>query len=112
MPVQVEYAPTSGEGVYILKMSAPLGNENHQAQYYIGWARDLEARLHFHRTGRGAAFTRAAAQQGIEMEVVVWIPGASKKAERWIKNQKNTAVFVRRFQERPEFYRAKLVALM
>jgi len=111
MSTHVQYAPTSGEGVYILKMSRPLGNDQHRAQYYIGWARDLEARLHFHRTGRGAAFTRAAAQQGIEMEVVCWIPGATKRAERWIKNQKNTSGFLRRFAERPEFYRAKLVAL-
>lgn len=84
--------------VYILQLERPLGNSRHKAQYYIGWCNDdrLEARLWHHRNGRGAAFTRAAVERGINFDVVLTIPGASRSDERRIKNQKNTRRFVER----------------
>lgn len=80
----------SGEGVYILKLSKPLGNDNHRAQYYIGWTRNLDGRLWYHEAGQGAAFTRAAVERGITFEVALFIPGADRALERAIKRSKNT----------------------
>lgn len=87
-------------GVYILKLDRPLGNDNHRAQYYVGWTVNLPARLSFHRKGRGAAFTRAAVEQGIGFEVVVWIPGATRELERSIKNYKNTPKWIAAYNNR------------
>lgn len=88
--------------VYILKFNKPLGNDRHQAAWYVGWCNEgcLEARLAYHRAGRGAAITRALMERGGDFEVVVIIPGATKADERRIKNQKNTARFVRRYLAR------------
>lgn len=86
--------------VYILRLERPLGNERHSAQCYVGWAQNLDARLRHHRSGnrhRGAAFTSAAVERGIDFDVVLAIPG-DRTPERLIKNRKNTAEFVRRYQ--------------
>jgi hypothetical protein len=53
--------------------------------------------LQHHRSGTGAAFTRAAAERGIEMTVVLTIPHGDRQLERKIKNQKNTKRFVERY---------------
>ncbi|MDX2138360.1 MAG: GIY-YIG nuclease family protein [Chloroflexota bacterium] len=82
--------------VYILKLERPLGTARHSAQYYVGWSKNLNARLRFHRQGRGAAFTKAAVDQGIRIEVVWSAPG-TRQLERWIKNRKNTARFLERY---------------
>lgn len=88
--------------VYILKFRSPLGNDRHRAQYYVGWCNDdmLDRRLWHHRNGTGAAITRAAAQRGIDFDVILTIPGATRTDERRIKNQKNTARFVARYHAR------------
>jgi predicted GIY-YIG superfamily endonuclease len=88
MPVPTGY-------IYFLKLSAPLGNENHRASHYIGWAKNLNSlqeRINQHRTGspHAAAFTRAAAQRGITFEVVLVVRG-SRDDERRYKNRKKTA---------------------
>lgn len=88
--------------VYILKLSAPLGNSKHQAQYYVGWTKDeitLPKRIACHQSGHGAAFTKAAVEMGITFEVILTLPG-DKSVERQIKNQKNTARFVERYTRR------------
>lgn len=88
------------EGVYILRFDQPLGNEKHQAQYYVGWTKNLEGRLYHHRRGTGARMTAAAAKMGIGFEVVLFIPGADRSVERAIKNRKNTRKFVEAYQRR------------
>ena len=90
----------SGEGVYILELDRPLGNERHSARYYVGWTRNLEGRLHYHERGLGAAFTRAAVQQGIGWKVALFIPGAGRDVERAIKNSKNTKRWIDAYQRR------------
>lgn len=87
----------SGQGVYILELSEPLGNERHSARYYVGWTSNVEGRLWYHEGGHGAAFTRAAVERGITLKIVVWIPGAGRDVERRIKRQKNTARFVAQY---------------
>jgi predicted GIY-YIG superfamily endonuclease len=84
--------------VYIIKFATPIGNLNNprgSAQYYVGWALrgEAERRLQEHRNGQGAAITRAAAEQGIEMNIIAIIPG-TVVTERKIKNYGNTRKFV------------------
>lgn len=79
--------------IYVLEFSRPLGNERHSARYYIGWARDVETRVNHHRKGSGAAITRAAAAAGIEMTIILIIPG-TRNDERRIKKWKKTRQWV------------------
>jgi predicted GIY-YIG superfamily endonuclease len=72
--------------VYILQFSRPVSGRAH---YYVGWTRNLEGRLYYHRKGCGAKLTAAAVQQGITFEVI-WSTSGTRKLERWIKERKNT----------------------
>lgn len=73
------------QAVYLYHLSAPLGNERHQAQHYVGSARDLGARDAMHRRGRGSHFTRAAVERGITLTLArVW-DGCGRDVERRIK---------------------------
>ncbi len=85
--------------VYILKFDRPLGNpanKHGQAQFYVGYAKNVEGRLHYHLAGRGACITRAAVQQGIGFEVVLVIKEGDRALERKIKAQKNTYKWLKR----------------
>ena len=85
------------ECVYVLRLDQPLGSDKHKAQFYVGHTYNLERRLDHHRKGTGAAFTRAAAERGIDFHVVLVIPGADRREERRIKNLNNTQRFVERY---------------
>ncbi|MEH1826739.1 MAG: GIY-YIG nuclease family protein [Nostoc sp.] len=50
---------------YMIELSRPLGNEKHQARYYLGSCANLKKRFQQHLQGSGAAFTRAAIKRGI-----------------------------------------------
>lgn len=77
--------------VYMLKISEPLGNEKHQAMYYLGYADDkrLQERVAEHRAGYGAAITRAAIERGYTLELIMVIPKGTRKLERQLKNWKS-----------------------
>lgn len=49
----------------MIELSRPLGNEKHQARYYLGSCANLKKRFQQHLQGSGAAFTRAAIKRGI-----------------------------------------------
>lgn len=54
--------------VYLIHYERPIGNLDNPhgtAQHYIGWCKDLDARLHDHATGNGSHITRAFHEQGI-----------------------------------------------
>lgn len=91
---------TNAGGVYVLRFDRPLGSKQHAAQFYVGWTKDLDARMWHHRRGTGAAITRAAVERGIGFEVVLFIKGAGRDVERQIKAQKNTKRFIERYQRR------------
>lgn len=86
-----------GEGVYILRLSRPLGNGRHSASFYVGWTRNIEGRLFYHKRGQGSNFTRAAIKRGIDFELVLFIPGAGRDVERQIKARKNTRRFLEQY---------------
>lgn len=76
--------------IYIIMLETPLGNERHRAAFYIGWAKNVEARFAHHCAGTaGVAFTGAAVERGIKM-TIVWTEPGTKTRERQIKNRKNT----------------------
>jgi len=59
--------------IYLIHFSEPIGdltNPKGQAQHYIGWSQNLEARLEAHRNGTGAAILRAVTEAGIDWRVV------------------------------------------
>lgn len=87
--------------VYVLRFEKPLGSAKHQAQTYIGWAKDVDLRISQHRAGQGAAITRAAAQQGIHMEPIIILRG-TRSLERQLKNMKSSTRVIRAYQSSSE----------
>lgn len=85
--------------IYIIQFSGKLGSVKHQAQYYIGSCADdrLDERLQEHRTGQGAAITRAAVERGFTLSLACTLPG-SWKEERQLKARKNTRKIVKQIQ--------------
>lgn len=78
---------------YLLKLSKPLGNEKHSAQYYLGSCKNLEDRLQKHRSGNGAAFLKAAKEKNITFNLIrVWHTDTLEDArlkEVQLKRRKN-----------------------
>lgn len=74
--------------VYLLHFDKPLGNAKHQAQHYIGFAKDLPKRLEAHHAGKGAAITKALIERGGTFECVrVW--EGNRTLERQLKARHN-----------------------
>lgn len=84
--------------LYILRFKYPLGNDQHQAWYYIGYCADCryEERIAEHRAGRGAHMTKHAVKCLIPFEVVLTLPGTTDDEKR-LKRQHNTARIVERY---------------
>ena len=66
-----------------------LGGEGSKgASHYLGWASDrpgaLKHRLREHRTGQGAAITRAAVERGLTLDLADVLPG-DRHEERRLK---------------------------
>lgn len=84
--------------VYIVKLERNLAH----ARYYVGWTRNLEGRMFYHRNKLGSRMLAACVDAGITFEVILSFTG-TRTDERRIKNQKNTRLFVERyFRERGE----------
>lgn len=79
--------------IYVLKLDKPLNNTLRDAWFYIGFALNVEGRFFHHMNGTGASFTRAARAKGINLEVILTIPG-TRAQERRIKNSKNILPFL------------------
>ena len=76
--------------IYLLCFSAPLGDPSRahmSARHYLGWAteEDWRDRIAAHLAGRGAAITRAAVAQGIELRIARLWPGEDRTRERRLK---------------------------
>lgn len=74
--------------VYLLHLTQPFKH----ARHYIGYCKDgtLPARLQRHRVGKGAAFLRAAIENGIDFVVARTWDGEGREFERKLKNQKHS----------------------
>lgn len=75
----------------MLQFDTPLGNDKHRAHYYLGYCKAgrLDERIAEHKSGYGAAITRAAIERGIDFKVVLIIKNATRQLERRLKNRKN-----------------------
>lgn len=90
--------------IYIVELSRPIGNPKKRhgtAQYYVGYCEEhrLTERMFEHQSGRGAAMLRAAVRKGIQLSVVMTIPGATREDERKLKNQKNAPRIVAKYRQ-------------
>lgn len=80
------------QGVYLIHFERAIGNlENPlgQAQHYLGYADDIDARLARHQSGDGARLVAAFVEQGIAGECVRRWEGATREDERRLHNQGN-----------------------
>lgn len=73
--------------VYLIHFQKPI-SDSHTCQHYLGYAKDIEARLQDHLSGHGARLCQVAIERGIEFEIVRTWEG-DRKLERQLKNQKN-----------------------
>ncbi|MBC8110275.1 MAG: GIY-YIG nuclease family protein [Verrucomicrobia bacterium] len=75
--------------VYLIHFSEPyLTATGREVWHYIGWAKNLMARLAHHRKGSGAKFLRAVNERGIHYEIVKVWEDETKDFERLLKNRK------------------------
>ena len=77
--------------IYLLHFARPIGNlanARGQAQHYMGFSDDLEARLEAHRAGNGSAIMAEVARLGIGWELARTWDG-DRGLERRLKRQHN-----------------------
>lgn len=70
--------------IYLLHFDRPYKH----ARHYLGWTRDLPARIARHFSGHGSKLMRAVQRAGIGAKVVRTWPG-DRHLERALKNRKN-----------------------
>lgn len=76
--------------IYLLHSSVPVGTSGrNSAQHYLGWTPDgqLHQRLADHRTGRGAAITRAYVRSGGTLYLVLTVAPGTRTLERQLKRR-------------------------
>ena len=78
MPLRKE-PPVSG--VYLIHFSRKYKHAGH----YLGWAKDIEARIGEHKNGTGARLTAVAAKSGIEFTLARYWPNATRHDEYKLK---------------------------
>lgn len=75
----------------------------HHARHYVGWAQDnnVEERMLKHMNGQGSSLLRAVNGENIPWLIArVW-HNADRNFERWLKNQKRTAMFCPHCTDKP-----------
>lgn len=81
-------AAPSGAGVYLLHFDCRI-NPAHPCRHYIGYARNIPARVEAHRAGSGSRLAAVARQRGIGFVLARQWDGAGRDTERRLKRQKN-----------------------
>ncbi len=72
--------------VYLLRFDRPI-SEGHTTQHYLGYTRDLPARIEAHKTGQGARLCQVANERGIAFKVArIW--RGDRELERQLKRRK------------------------
>jgi predicted GIY-YIG superfamily endonuclease len=72
--------------IYLLHFERPI-SDRHTTRHYLGWARNLDARIKHHRQGTGARLTQVAHERGITFEIArIW--KGDRNEERRLKNSK------------------------
>lgn len=94
--MSAQYSTNEPGFVYLIHLHQPLNahcqHDKRTVKHYIGWCKDLAARIQSHERGRGSSFMRAVKAHDIPFTVArVW--QGDRKLERTLKNQKNAARF-------------------
>jgi predicted GIY-YIG superfamily endonuclease len=74
--------------VYLLHFSQPYRH----ARHYVGFTKNLNARLEAHSKGNGARLLEVITQAGLSFQLARTWKG-TRKTERALKNQKNAPRF-------------------
>ena len=69
--------------IYLIHFDSPFKH----AKHYLGWAKDLDARLEHHRNGTGANLMRVLKEHGIGWVVARLWHDADRNYERSLKNR-------------------------
>lgn len=79
--------------IYLIHFSTPVGNDNHQAQHYLGYTENLEQRVNAHRGGTsagGARLLEVCSERGVDWDVVrLWF--GDRELERRLKRWKKAS---------------------
>lgn len=79
--------------VYLLHFARPYPRDARAGvQHYLGWARDVDARLAEHLAGRGSPLVAAAVRAGIPVELVATWPG-TRNDERARKRRRQHSTY-------------------
>lgn len=73
--------------IYLIHFDEPYRH----AKHYLGWTRDLEARLELHRNGRGARLMSIVSGAGIGWIVARTWERQTRVEERRLKNRGGSA---------------------
>jgi len=68
--------------IYLLHFDEPFGHAGH----YLGWARNLDARLEHHKRGTGARLLRHVRAAGIDWTLARTWENSDRNRERRLKN--------------------------
>ncbi len=71
--------------VYLLHFARP----HKHARHYLGWSRDVVARIAAHRQGQGARLMEVIIDSGNDFTVARTLPGVARSEERRLKRQHN-----------------------
>jgi predicted GIY-YIG superfamily endonuclease len=74
--------------VYVLHFEPAYAH----ARHYIGWARDVDARVAEHPAGAGSPLVRAAVAAGVSVQLAAALPG-TRQLERRLKRSHKTGQF-------------------
>lgn len=72
--------------VYLIHFVLPFKH----AQHYIGWTRNMPARMRHHRRGTGSKLLRAVARAGIDFFIARTWENADGNFERQLHNRKSS----------------------
>lgn len=74
-------------GCYLIHFNQPFKH----ARHYLGFAKDIDARLSHHAAGNGSNLIRVIQDAGITWQLVRTWPNATRSTERRLKDQHNSA---------------------
>lgn len=70
-------------GVYLLHFDGPYKH----AKHYVGYSKDIDARIEMHRQGQAARLTQVIKEHGIGFVVAKTWGRATRRFERQLKNR-------------------------
>jgi predicted GIY-YIG superfamily endonuclease len=99
----------NGPGVYIIELAEPLCTRRRAARFYIGSAKDVEARIEHYQIAKRInrnSFLNEAKRRGIPWQVIYVHPTATvedaRHLEATLKRKKKSGEYLIRFMQKLE----------